>query len=265
LFNDLIGDLSEVRLFDLLKPLVDGKKSGLLAVKGPRTAEIFIEGGQIVQARAENRVGEEALPILMDLEAGRVTFDWQSSPVVRTLETPTDQVMSRWAQQEEEWRKLRSVLPSVKAVFSLAVENGGQDRLIPGKHWGVLALCDGRRNVSEIASRLGRTLFEVAGAVRDLLREGLIQKVEEELPSGEGRPIMDQAFFDTAEQELKKVMGPIARIILNDTLAAFEETREAFPKERVKSLISTLCDQVPDEPRREKFGKAMYVLWLSYN
>ena len=263
MFNDLIGDLSAVRLFDLLKPLVDGKKSGLLAVKGPRAAEIYIEGGQIVRVRAENRIGEDALPILMDLESGRVTFDWRSSPVVRTLEIPTDEVMSRWSRQEEDWRDLRSQVPSVKAVFSLTVENGGQDRVIPGRLWGVLALCNGRRNVSEIASRLGRTLFEVAGMVRDLLREGLIQKEEDELPPGEARPIIDEAFFDTAEQELKKVMGPIARIILNDTLSAFEETREAFPKERVKSFISTLCDQVPEEPKREKFGKAMYGLWLS--
>ncbi len=263
MFNDLIGDLSEVRLFDLLKPLMDGKKSGLLAVKGPRAAEIFIEGGRIVQARAENRLGEEALPILMDLESGRVTFDWQSSPEGRTVEIPTETVMSRWAQQEEEWRGLRSVVPSVKAVFSLVVENGDRDRVIPGNQWGVLALCNGRRTVSEIASRLGRTLFEVAGILRDLLREGLIQKEKEDLPPGEAGPAVGQAFFDAAEQELKKVMGPIARIILNDTLAAFEETREAFPKERVKSFISTLCDQVPDEPKREKFGKAMYVLWLS--
>lgn len=263
MFNDLIGDLSEVRLFELLKPLVDGKKSGLLAVKGPRAAEIYFEGGQIIQARAENRVGEDALPILMDLEAGRVTFDWRSSPGGRTIEIPTETVMSRWAQQEEEWRRLRSMVPSVKAVFSLVVENGGQDRLIPGNQWGVLALCNGKRNVAEIASRLNRTLFEVAGTLRDLLEKGWLQKEDVDHSPDEARPVVDEAFFEAAEQELKKVMGPIARIVLSDTLAAFEETREGFPKERVKSFISTLCDQVPDEPKREKFGKAMYMIWLS--
>lgn len=263
MFNDLIGDLSEIRLYDLLKPLVEGKKSGLLAVKGPREAEIFLEGGRIVQTRVDNRVGEEALPLLRDLAAGRVTFDWRSSPEGRTLELPTDAVMTQWAQQEKEWRELRSAVPSIKAVFSLVAEGGEQDRLIRGNLWGVLALCNGRRNVSDIAAKLGRTLFEVAGILRELLGEGLIQKEDLDLSPGEGRPIVDEAFFDTAEQELKKVLGPIARIILNDTLAAFEETREAFPKDRVKSFISTVCDQIPEEQKREKFGKAMYAAWLS--
>jgi predicted transcriptional regulator len=124
-------------------------------------------------------------------------------------------------------------------------------------------LCNGRHKVSEIAARLERTLFEVTALLRDLLREGLIQREELDLASGDARPVVDQAFFATAEQELKKVMGPIARIIINDTLAAFEETRESFPKDRVKSFISTLCDQVPDDAKREKFGKTMYVAWLS--
>jgi hypothetical protein len=262
-FKDLIGDLSEIRLYDLLKPLVEGKKSGLLAVKGPREAEIFLEGGRIVQARVETRGGEEALALLRDLDAGRVTFDWRSSPEGPTLELPTEAVMSQWARQEKEWRELRSVVPSVKAVFSLVADAGGHDRLIRGNQWGVLALCNGRRNVAEIAATLDRTLFEVAGLLRELLGEGLIQKEDLDFSPGPDRPLVDEAFFATAEQELKKVMGPIARIILNDTLAAFEESRDAFPKERAKSFISTLCAQVPEDSKREKFGKAMYVAWLS--
>ena len=67
----------------------------------------------------------------------------------------------------------------------------------------------------------------------------------------------------TAEMELKKVMGPIARIIMSDTLAAFEESRDAFPKNRAMSFIETICYQIVDEQKREKFGKAMYVAWLS--
>jgi hypothetical protein len=263
LFNDLIGDLSEIRLYDLVKPLVDGKKSGVLAVKGDKGGELVIEGGRIVHARVDTRVGEEALPNLMDLDNGRVTFDWRASPEERTIELPTEQVMARWALQEAEWQNIRLVVPSAKAAFSLVVGNDGRDRLIPAERWGVLALCNGRRSVSEIAARLGSSVFAVAGTLRVLVQEGLVAREAVDFTADETRPTVDAAFFETAEQELKKVMGPIARIILNDTLAAFEESREAFPKERVKSFISTVCDQVPDEPKREKFGKAMYVIWLS--
>ena len=263
MFNDLVGDLSEIRLYNLVKPMVDGKKSGVLTVKGSHTAEIYLEGGRIVQAQADNRVGEEALPVLMDLEYGRVTFDWQKSPEERPIVLSTEQVMDRWASQEEEWRNIRLTVPSIKTVFSLVVQNDGEDRVIPGSRWGILALCNGRRNVAEIAARLGRSVFEVAGVLREMVQEGLVEKEDLQASPDEDRPMVNEAFFEAAEQELKKVMGPIARIILNDTLAAFEESREAFPKDRVKSFISTVCDQIPDEPKREKFGKAMYVLWLS--
>jgi hypothetical protein len=263
-FNDVIGDLSEIRLFDLVKPLVDGKKSGLLAVKGTETAELYIEGGRIVHTRTETGIGEEAFSTIMDLDNGRVTFNWKTSPEERTVLLPTSQVMSNWSQREEEWKKIRREVPSAGAVFSLVVDSGGEDRWIPARQWGVLAMCNGRRSVSEIAVWLGRGVFEVSDALCALTERGLVEITDgTDFPRGVTRATVDEAFFEAAETELKKVVGPIARIILNDTLAAFEESREAFPKDRVKSFISTVCDQIAEEPKRQKFGKAMYVAWLS--
>jgi predicted transcriptional regulator len=263
-FKDLIGDLSGIRLFNLVKPLVDGKKSGLMAVRGKEVAELYIEGGQIVHARTGTLNGEEALLPMMDLDNGRVTFNWQTSPEERTVRLPTEQVMSNWSQREEEWKMIRPAVPSAEAVFSLVVDSGGEDRTIPAGQWGVLALCNGRRKVSEMAGRLGRTVFDVSGTLYALVERGLVERTEAaDIPQAGLRTTINEAFFEAAETELKKVVGPIARIILNDTLAAFEESREAFPKDRVKSFISTVCDQITEEPKREKFGKAIYVAWLS--
>jgi hypothetical protein len=263
-FKDLIGDLSETRLFNLVKPLVAGKKSGLITVKGKGGAELYLEGGQIVHAWIGTLTGEEALLPIMDLDNGRVTFNWQASLAERTVRLSTEQILSNWSQREEEWKKIRQAVPSAESVYSLVVDSGGDDRMIPAGQWGVLALCNGRRNVSEMAGRLGRTLFDVSGTLSVLVQRGLVEKTEAaDIPPAGLRTTVDGTFFEAAETELKKVVGPIARIILNDTLAAFEESREAFPKDRVKSFISTVCDQITEEPKREKFGKAMYVAWLS--
>ncbi len=266
-FKDLIGDLSVISLFNLVKPLVDGKRSGLMAVKGKKgkeVAELYIEGGQIVHARTDTLNGEEAILPIMDLDIGRVTFNWRTSPEERTVRLPTEQVMSNWSQREEKWKKIRQLVPSSEAVFSLVGDSGGEDRVIPAGQWGVLALCNGRRNVSEMAGRLGWTVFDVSGNLYALVERGLVEKTEAaDIPKAGLRAMVDEAFFEAAETELKKVVGPIARIILNDTLAAFEESREAFPKDRVQSFISTVCDQITEEPKREKFGKAMHVAWLS--
>jgi hypothetical protein len=263
-FKDLIGDVSETRLFNLVKPLVEGKKSGLLAVKGKEAVELYIEGGQIVHARTDTLKGEEAILSIMDLDNGRVTFNWRTSPEERTVRLPTEQIMLHWSEREEEWKKIRQGVPSAAALFCLVVDSGGEDRLIPAGQWGVLALCNGRRNVSQMAGRLGRTVFDVSGTLYALVERGLVEETAAaDIPPAGLRTTVDEAFFESAETELKKVIGPIARIILNDTLAAFEESRDSFPKDRVKSFISTVCDQIAEEPKREKFGKAIYVAWLS--
>jgi hypothetical protein len=49
---------------------------------------------------------------------------------------------------------------------------------------------------------------------------------------------------------------------MNDTLAAFEESREAFPKDRVMSFIQTVSDQIVEEQKRDQFEKAMYFAWV---
>ena len=160
--NDLIGDLSEARLFDLVKLLVDGKKSGMVMIKGKEVAELYIEGGSIVHGRTETLVGEEAILAIMDLDEGRVTFNWQLSPEERTVNTSTEQLMSNWARREEKWKNVKKVMASSDAVFSIVVDNGGGDRTILANQWGVLALCNGTRTVSDVAELLGRSMFEVS-------------------------------------------------------------------------------------------------------
>jgi DNA-binding Lrp family transcriptional regulator len=127
----------------------------------------------------------------------------------------------------------------------------------------VLALCNGTRSVSEIADLLGRSVFDVSKTICDMVDMGMLEKTEVAgTPKGRLKGTVDESFFVDVETELKKVVGPIARIIINDTLAAFEESREAFPKDRVMSFIRTVSDQIAEEQKREKFDKAMYFAWV---
>ena len=49
--DDLIGELAKARLLDLVKPLLDGKKSGMVLVKGDEVGELHIEGGEVIMAK----------------------------------------------------------------------------------------------------------------------------------------------------------------------------------------------------------------------
>jgi hypothetical protein len=262
--HDLIGDLSKARLFDLINPLVDGKKSGLVVIEREDPAELYVEGGNIVHAKTDIRSGEEAILAIMDLDNGRVRFDWQVSPENRTVTILTEHLMSKWAEREAEWKKIKTVVPSSDTVFSIVVDNGGGDKTILEKQWGVLALCNGMLSVSEVAGQLGRSIFEVSQTICELLRLVVLKEADiTGIPKARPKETIDETFFVTIETELKKVMGPIARVIISDTLAAFEASRDVFPKDRVESFIGTVCDQIVEGQKCEKFAKAAYFAWLS--
>jgi hypothetical protein len=59
------------------------------------------------------------------------------------------------------------------------------------------------------------------------------------------------------EHELAKVMGPIARIIVDDKLAEFGESKDAFPEERVDSFVKAISEEIADKPERTIFTRAM--------
>lgn len=262
--REFIGDLSKVRLFDLVKPLVEQKKSGMVVIEALNAAELYFEGGNIIHGKIDTLSGNEAINAIMDLDTGKVKFDWRVSTEERTVTIPTEQIVSTWAHQEEEWWKIKVEVPSSEAVFSISVDSGGGDRTILEKQWGVLALCNEMRTVSEIADKLGRSIFDISQTVYEMVGLGILKlSAVSGLQQQHRKETIDDTFFIEVETELKKVLGPIARIILNDTIDAFEESREAFPKDQVEDLIRTLCDQVVDEEKRERFGKAAYVAWLS--
>jgi DNA-binding transcriptional regulator GbsR (MarR family) len=262
--RELIGDLSKVRLLELVKPLVKEKKSGMVVIEGASVVDLYFEGGNIVHGNIDTLSGDEAVFAVMDLDNGRVRFDWRGSPEKQTVTMTTEQLMSSWTQREEEWRKIKAEVPSSEAIFAIVVDSGGGDRTILEKQWGVLALCNEMRSVSEVAEQLGRSIFDVSQTICEMVGLGVLKLTKiSELSRKNLKETIDETFFVAVETELKRVLGPIARIIVNDTIAAFEESRDAFPKDQAEDFIRTLCDQVVDDDKRERFGKAVYVAWLS--
>jgi hypothetical protein len=257
--SEFLGDLSKRRLFDLIKPLVDAKKTGQVIIEGANRAGLYLEEGSFIHGETALNAGEEAILAIMDLEDGTVFFDSQAVAGKRMVNTDTEQLMSNWAQREEDWERIREVVPSSNLVFAIAVDSGGRKRVIQERHWGVLALCNGIRNVSDISAALGRSLLDVSKALCEMVGAGVIEKaLTVGVENAHARETAGESFFVLLQTELTKVMGPIARIIINDTLTAFEESRDAFPKDRIESFVRTVSDQIAEEQKREQFGKAIY-------
>lgn len=62
-------------------------------------------------------------------------------------------------------------------------------------------------------------------------------------------------FFELVKQELAKIIGPQAEMIVRDRVAALGESMDSFPKSRLPDLLESLSKEIKSEPLRIGFRK----------
>ena len=261
--EDFIGELSKVRLLDLVRPMVNRKNSGMVLVRGTEIGELYIEAGHIVHAKTGAALGDEAVLAMSDWDKGRVIFDWESTTEQRTVRLPTEQVLERWAERDQEWKRIREVLPSADVVFRIPIDSTGEDRHIPGDQWRILILSNGTRSVGEVAGMLGWDVFKVSKAICQMVEAGLLEKAGEATPSP--RETVNGDFIPTIETELKKALGPVAQFIVDDKIAEFGESRSAFPRDRVQAFVKAIDEEISDDAKRDAFELGILEVSLLEN
>jgi hypothetical protein len=257
--NDFIGDLSKARLLELVGPLLSGKKSGMVLIKGEEVGELHLEGGSIVHAKTGASTGEEAILAMMEWENGRATFDWEATAPERTVYMPTEQLVQSWTNREKEWKKIREVISSVHTSFRIPLDGNPGDKNVKATEWKVLALCDGTRTVGDIARTLNWHIFETCKLVHQMVGTGLIEKASEKPVEKEvaARRTVNGNFFPFIENELRKIMGPMAPIILDDKIAELGESKDAFPEDMVQPFVQAVGEEITHNAKRALFTKAM--------
>jgi hypothetical protein len=257
--NDFIGDLSKIRLFDLMKPLLTRKKSGLILVKGNEDGEIYIEGGSIIHAKVGSSSGEDAFLAMMEWDSGRVMFDWQADTEEQTVFMPTEQLFMIWIDRENEWKKIKELISSPYLVFQIPIEGDPGDKNISGIQWKILALCNGSKTVYEISESLQWQLFETSKVIYQMVQDGLLERAYEKGPEKNlnVKRTVNGNFFPIIENELRKIMGPMAPIIIDDKVDEFGESREAFPEDQLPPFVQAITDEIADKTKRALFNKSM--------
>ena len=250
-----LNDLSQVRFFDMLKPLLMGKKTGLLSIKGKENGELFLEMGAIVHAKVGRTSGEEAFNLIMNLRDGKCSFESEIVPPERTIPISTEQLLLNWSYRKQEWEKIRKVVPSAAAVFRLASQTGAEETNIKADQWKVLALTDGTRTVADIAETLKWDEFRTSRVIYQLAQSSLLEKGGASKPAG--KKLVNADFFPTIENELKKVMGPVAPFIIEDKLEEFGFVKESFPRDKAGFFIDAISEEIHQEVKRREFLKVM--------
>ncbi len=87
---------------------------------------------------------------------------------------------------------------------------------------------------------------------------GMLNRFPSLLRSG-NRAVVSESFFDRMSRELFALLGPAAvqNFDLNKQIAALGETREAFPKDKVRHLIQAVSATIPDGRVRAEFERRM--------
>lgn len=251
----VLGDLSQIRIFDVLKPLLIEKKTGKVVLKSKEEGEIYLELGNISHAKTAHLVGEYAFFTIMEWQAGGITFEPDVFPTERTISTPTEQLLLNWSYRRQEWEKIKEVIPSSNLVFRLSLQRNGEDKNISADQWNVLALMNGMRTISEIGRVLRWDEYKILKTVYQLVRLGLLERGEVSRPAK--KRWVGESFFITIENELKRVMGPVAPFIIDDTLMEFGETKESLPQDQALSFIEALGEEIPNAQKAKEFVRVV--------
>ena len=76
-----MGDLSQIKLVDILRLLLsEGKTGKLILSKGNDAGEIYVENGAVTHASSKANSGKEALFVMMTWMIGRFNFSPDSLP-----------------------------------------------------------------------------------------------------------------------------------------------------------------------------------------
>jgi hypothetical protein len=251
-----LGELSRLRLFDILKTLLVEKKTGVLVIKGKEGGEVYLEAGNIVHAKTNRSSGEDAFLAIMAWRIGKSSFKPDVMSKERTISYPAEQLLLKWSYRKQEWEEIREVIPSPSAIFRLSLQQNPGEMNIRADQWNVLALANGVRTVSEIVEAIvGWDEFKTSKMICELTEAGLLERGEEQRPIRKKK--VGENFFPALELELKKVMGPVASIIIEDKLIEFGETMYFFPQDQASLFVDLLSEEIASDSKKEKFMRAM--------
>ena len=115
----------------------------------------------------------------------------------------------------------------------------------------LLIAIDENKSLYQIANEVDMRTDTLRTNLEKLLKQGLIEPVKK------GLPVLDKIFLQALKINLSKVIGPMAEILIEETVSDMELTAPEIPVHQAAELITTLSHEIPDEEKRIEFKKSM--------
>lgn len=140
------------------------------------------------------------------------------------------------------------------AIFALSKSKSPSEVTLRSAEWAVITQIDGHKTVKDISELLSLGNDEAIGLFNELVQKELIelQSMEEDKPD-----YVPAEFFNMLEAELTKVIGPVAPLILEDTIMEMDTNKDHYIPERIPELIEMVSEEIVDSQKKVKFQQIM--------
>ena len=122
---------------------------------------------------------------------------------------------------------------------------------LDGQKLMILMELDGKATLGALASKTGLTMGAIREVIADLLKLGLIEKVEKMISP------VDNDFFRNLLNELALAVGPIASVIIEDEIQDLGHDVKSFPSFLAADLVDRLAGEIKREGKKATFLKNM--------
>jgi hypothetical protein len=252
--QDLSGCLALLSVPEITQWLAHGRKTGRLCLAQEReTGELCFRVGEIVAVHCAHRQGEQAFLHMVWWRAGTFRF-YAEEPTRQAVPEGGAERLSRLVHAcLRRIRSIQAVIPSAQTVFRVIEPlPGGQAQLQPNDLL-LLKHVDGTNSILDILRCTGWTELEVYSRMFRCHQLGLLEKSGTSAASpGEN---VAAALVDQVSHELTKYLGPIAPLLVDESLDAWGFSRERFPAAAVGELLERIGREIADEHLRTRFLK----------
>ena len=250
----LSGNISLVKLIDILSLLTSEKKTGVVNVeRGIEKGEIYLDNGVLTHAISKSGVGEEAVFTLLTWMEGNFKFVPDLTSEEKSINRDTPSLLEEGIKRLEEWDQIKEIIPSQELVFKLSTLRVPEEITVKYDEWSVLTQIDGNKTVGEISDGLEMGEYDTAKIIYKLFLAGLIDVAME--PKLKSKEIVDPGFLDFMEKKLREIIGPVASVVLEEEIRAMGEEKENFPMGKVSFLVEKMSGEIADENETMHFQK----------
>lgn len=258
------GETKDTHQFaEALSFLCQQKRTGGLRISAEgREGEVFLYEGRITHAQFGQCVGLKALLFMITWETGTYNFTPQQTIDQTTIEMDTADVLALLCHRIEEWNRItEDQILNLNAVLRLLPQASGTVRL-KKEEWDILARIDGRKSLEDIAYEMNLPPLDVAKAMQRFHDAGLI---------GTGPRSPDKAgtvfgadYLSALEKELRRAVGPVASILLEEALKDLQEEAGPLSRDTVDILLERLSKGIPEKKKRLRFQQTARNLAVEF-